>query len=125
MMYTARTMPRKVDPASDFGKRLHRLRVERGLTQAQLAEAIGSSQRAISHYETVAEYPPAAVVVDLAKALRVTADELLGIRKMKPQKESGEKRRLRRKFQQVLALPEKDRRAIMRMINSLVAARQR
>ena len=68
---------KQVRKRSEFGKRLHSLRLSRGLTQTQLANAIGSSQRAISHYETVADYPPPAVIVDLAKALRVSTDELL------------------------------------------------
>jgi len=118
------TMPKKVEPVSDFGKRLYELRTERGLTQAQLADAIDSSQRSISHYETVADYPPPQVIIALARALKVSTDELLGIKKQKPPKQPAEVRKLQRKFRQVLSLPEKDRRAIMRMINSLVAAKQ-
>ena len=114
-----------MDPTSEFGRRLHALRTARGLTQTELAEAIGSSQRAISHYETVADYPPAAVIIELAKALGASTDELLGAKNGTPAKESRQDRLLRRKFQQVAFLPEKDRRAIFRMINSLVAAHQR
>jgi transcriptional regulator with XRE-family HTH domain len=116
-------MPRKVRPASAFGERLAELRAERGITQIQLAEMIGSSQRAISAYETVAEYPPTPVVVELAKVLKVSADELLGLKppKRAAKTEDPEVRRLWKKFQQVLALPEKDRRAVIRLVNSLVA----
>lgn len=116
-------MPRKVQAASAFGERLAELRAERGITQIQLAEMIGSSQRAVSHYETVAEYPPTAVVVQIAEVLKVSADELLGLKPpKKPAKaEDPEVRRLWKKFQQVLALPEKDRRAVVRLVNSLVA----
>ena len=74
-------MPRKKRPDSDFGKRLVALRRARGLTQVQLAEAIGATQRAISYYETEASYPPAPVVVDLARGLGVTTDELFGLKK--------------------------------------------
>jgi len=118
-------MPKKVEPTSAFGRRLHALRRARGLTQTELADAIGSSQRAISHYETIADYPPAAVIVELARVLHVSTDELLGVKQSKAPKESAAIRRLWRKFQQVLSLPEKDRRAIIRMINSLVSAQQR
>jgi transcriptional regulator with XRE-family HTH domain len=118
-------MPKKVQPGSEFGERLYNLRKQRGWTQIQLAEAIGSTQRAISRYETVAEYPPASVIVELAKALKVTSDELLGLKKPKPVKQDPETQRLWKKFVHVLELSEKDRRAIMRMINSLRAARQR
>ncbi len=34
-------------------------------------------------------------------------------------------RRLWKKFQQVLSLPEKDRRAVIRLVNSLVSAKAR
>lgn len=119
------TMPRKVPPASAFGERLAELRAERRITQGQLAEMIDSSQRAISHYETVAEFPPTAVVVQLAEALKVSTDELLGVKPLRAARaaEDPEVRRLWKKFQQVLSLPEKDRRAVIRLINSLVAAK--
>jgi len=113
----------KID--SGFGQRLIALRRLRGMTQVQLAEAIDSTQRAISHYETFGGYPPAPVLVVLAKALGVTADELLGIKPPRPdaRSEDPETRRLWRKFQQVSALPEKDQRAVIRLINSLAGAR--
>jgi transcriptional regulator with XRE-family HTH domain len=124
-------MPKKVPPSSEFGERLMRLRIARGLTQTQLADAIDSSQRAISRYETIAEFPPTHVVVQLARALDVTTDELLGF---KPPKKIGvgngggphdpETRRLWKKFQQVRGLPEKDQRAVIRLLNSLVAGQR-
>jgi transcriptional regulator with XRE-family HTH domain len=126
-MGTLSAMPRKVPPTFAFGERLARLRVERGLTQTQLAELIESSQRAISRYETIAELPPAAVLVKLAKALDVTSDELLGLRppkKVPAPKQDPETKRLWRKFQQIRSLPEKDQRAVIRLINSLVTSTQ-
>lgn len=61
--------------------------------------------------------------VELAKALKVSADELLGIESVKARglAESPEKRRLWRKFQQVMELPERDQRAVIRLVNSLAA----
>jgi transcriptional regulator with XRE-family HTH domain len=110
-------MPKKVPPSSAFGRRLTELRLARGLTQTQLAELIDSTQRCISRYETVAEFPPAATVIDLAQALKVSADELLGLRTPRPPQaqDDPETRRLWKKFQQVATLPEKDRRAVIRL----------
>ena len=51
-------MPKKVQPSSEFGERLTALRKARGLTQVQLAEMIGSTQRAVSRYETIADRAP-------------------------------------------------------------------
>ncbi len=120
-------MPKKVEASSEFGRRLVELRRARGLTQTQLADAIGSSQRAISSYETVAEFPPAAAIVELARVLEVTTDELFGLKPTRSANGHGdpETRRLWKKFQQVAALPEKDRRAVIRLVNSLVEVKGR
>lgn len=50
-------MPKKKMPATAFAERLYKLRSARGLTQTQLAEAIGSNQRMISYYENHADFP--------------------------------------------------------------------
>lgn len=117
-------MPRKKWPDSGFGERLRSLRKARGLTQVQLAEAISSTQRAVSHYETVANYPPPPVIAQLAEALGASTDELLGLKPARAlaEKAPPKERRLWKKFRQVLDLPEKDQRAIIRLVNSLVAA---
>jgi transcriptional regulator with XRE-family HTH domain len=114
-------MPKKVRPASVFGERLTALRKARGLTQVELARKIGSSQRAISRYETVADRAPAPVLAKLALALGVSTDELLGVRSSASAgpADDPETRRLWKKFQRVLELPEKDRRAVIRLVNSL------
>ena len=62
-----------------FGERLAAIRKERGVTQAQLGEAVGVSI-VIAYYETESDQPPGALLVDICKTLRVSADELLGIK---------------------------------------------
>jgi transcriptional regulator with XRE-family HTH domain len=122
----ALAMPKKVRPSSAFGERLAALRKARGLTQIQLAEKIDSTQRAISRYETVADRAPAPVLARLAQALGVSTDQLLGVRRIRPATSLAhdpDARRLWKKFQQVMALPEKDRRAVIRLVNSLVTAK--
>jgi transcriptional regulator with XRE-family HTH domain len=113
-------MPSKKEPHTAFGKRLFTLRKTRGLTQVQLAEALGTTQRVISHYETNAELPPSSIIIPLARVLAVSTDELLGL---KPARSNGnssvEKQRLWKRFQKMEALPTKDQRAVIRLINSL------
>ena len=58
-------------------ERLSRLRKERGWTQVELAERVGLSQTLISDYERGRLRLNADIVVRLANALEVTADELL------------------------------------------------
>jgi transcriptional regulator with XRE-family HTH domain len=108
-----------------FGQRLAELRKLRGLTQVQLAQKLDSTQRAITYYENEASYPPVDTIVELAKILGVTTDELLGISNGNPVAKSvdltsdPELRRLWRKFQQIARWPEKDRNAVIRIINTM------
>lgn len=119
-------MPRRKWPAADFAERLIALRKARGLTQTQLAKLIGSSQRAICYYETEAKFPPAPVLALLAQSLKVTTDELLGL---KPVSDTGawlppSERRLWKKFREVLDFPVRDQRVVIRLISSLAKAQQ-
>ena len=116
-------MPRYRKPSSPFAERLVAVRQARGLSQVELARRIGGTQRAISYYEVEATFPPAEAIIKLAKALRVSTDELMGLRRLKEESKDQEDQRLWKKFRQARLLPEKDQRAIARMINSLVAAR--
>lgn len=118
---------RKLQPSTEngFAQRLVAIRTARELTQTQLAKKTGLTQRTISHYETGAGYPPAPTVVELASVLQITTDELLGakpIKNAKTQKMTPDKKRLWTKFKQLLDLPEKDQRAVIRMVNSLSKA---
>jgi len=120
-------LPRKKQPSptsTGFGARLAQLRQARGITQVQLAQAASTTQRAISYYENEAGYPPVDAIIRLAEALDVSADELLGMRDSKPRTakkkpEDSQDKRLWKKFRQVASLPEKDQRAVIRLINSL------
>ena len=66
------------------------------------------------------------MIVRKATALRVSTDEILGAKpphKIARAKEDPETKRLWKKFQQVMTLPEKDRRAVIRLVTPLVAAK--
>jgi transcriptional regulator with XRE-family HTH domain len=119
----ADAMPRKKYGETSFGERLQAIRKARGLTQVQLAEAAETTQRAVSYYETEAGFPPAPAVIALARALKITTDELLGVKppKIERVKEDPEARRQWKRFQRISTLPERDQKAVARLINSLVA----
>ncbi len=57
---------------------LRPLRLQAGLTQAALAEQLGVSDRAVSRWELGEAYPDVALLPDLAMALHVSVDALLG-----------------------------------------------
>jgi transcriptional regulator with XRE-family HTH domain len=106
-----------------FGPRLAELRMSRGLTQAELGTKVGASQRVIAYYESHEAQPPGAMLVDLAKALKVSADELLGLKAVK-EKTSPKQARLLKRLQQVEKLPPADQRAVLKFVDALVASRR-
>jgi transcriptional regulator with XRE-family HTH domain len=118
-------MPAKRTPKTPFGQRLFALRTARGYTQIGLAKALGTTQRVISYYETKGELPPPDFLVALVRTLGVSTDELLGLKsaKLEHRKEDPKQRRLWKRFQRMASLPERDQRAVIRLINSLVSSK--
>ena len=57
---------------------IKRLRLEKNLTQEQLAAKLGISAQAVSKWETSETYPDGTLLVPLANELEVSLDELFG-----------------------------------------------
>lgn len=62
-----------------FGDRLRLLRESRGLTQTELAAMCRTSQYMMSYWETRDYAPAGQLLIDLCKALKVSADYLVGL----------------------------------------------
>ena len=102
-----------------FGDRLAEMRQSRAMTQADLAQAVGVSRRVIAYYEHQDAQPPGAMLVDLAKALRVSADQLLGLKPPKD-KTSPKTARLLKRLQKVERLPPTDQRVVLKLVDGLL-----
>lgn len=118
-------MARKLSGASAFSRNLRRLRKERGLSQYDLAELTGLSQRMIHHYETYVSEPPLSKVELIARALKVKASALLE----NPQEEelgdaSQFDMRSLKKLRDILELPPNDRSFLYRTLNNLIRKNQ-
>lgn len=113
---------KKVD--ATIGKRLARLRRERGFTQVELAERIGVVQTVISDYERGKLRPHPDILIKLTKALEVSADVILGLEKPKKNGLTVNRRFLRR-LKRVDALPQRDQEALLRTIDAFLTARAR
>ena len=61
-----------------FSENIKKFRLEKKLTQEQLAVKLGISPQAVSKWETSEVYPDGALLLPLAKALSVSLDELFG-----------------------------------------------
>ena len=59
----------------------------------------------------------------MARRFRILTDELLGLNPPKVQRidDDSEARRMWKRFQRVTSLPERDQKAVLRLINSLVS----
>ncbi len=110
-------------PPDSFAARLAALRRSRGLTQDELGRAAGSSQRMIAHYENTPDaQPPADVLAELARALRVSTDVLLGIAPLSEDVSSAVYR-LRKRLRKVEELPSDDQKTVLKIVDALLEKR--
>lgn len=61
-----------------FGESLRQIREERGMTQEQLAEFLGTTKQVISRYEIGQRVPKLTVAQEYARRLGVTLDRIAG-----------------------------------------------
>lgn len=63
----------------NMGEKLYSLRIEKKLTQKQLAARIGLTISAVSSYESGSRYPSFETLIKLARIFHVSTDYLLGL----------------------------------------------
>ncbi len=103
----------------NFGMRLARLRRAAGYSLRELATEVGISHRMLVYYEKHSQHPPAHLLPQLTKALGVSADQLLGMEKLKS---NGRVRdtKLWRRFSQVEKLPTPQRKQITQILDAFL-----
>lgn len=116
--------------ARRIGEHIARLRKERGITQVEMAERLGLSQSIVSKYESGELRLHAELIVRLAEVFRTSTDEVLGVKSATASGGGAEhggrtEQRLMKKLRQVAQLPERDQRAVLRLINSVAAGQGR
>jgi transcriptional regulator with XRE-family HTH domain len=107
-----------------LGARIARLRREKGLTQAELAEALQVSQPVISDYENDVIRLPTDALVQIAELLGTSTDELLGIKAATTRTSANnsiKNRRLYRRMQEIEKLPRRDQEALLRTIEAFIS----
>lgn len=108
--------------ARAIGERLASLRKAKGLTQVDVAGALGLAQGLVSKYETGDLLLHGELIVEFARVLGVSADDILGIhsRRAKPALPAVDKT-LARRLAQLQALPRRDRDALLRTLDAFLA----
>jgi len=104
----------------DIKNNLKNIRKSRGLTQEELAKKSGLTQRVIAYYENETERISSTPLIELAKALEVSTDEILGLKQISSnlQLQINESKLLK-KLKKVMQLERRDQYAVFQLINSL------
>lgn len=63
----------------NFGEKLKELRIEKGLTQKQLAERLDNAQSAINYWENNKQEPSISALKKICIFFDISADYLLGL----------------------------------------------
>jgi len=67
----------------DFGQKLKKLRIDKGLSQSELARRVNITKSMISAYENSLRLPSFDVLINIANCFHVSSDYLLGVTREK------------------------------------------
>ena len=117
---------KKDDLSFDFGRRLKAVRQKKGLTQAQLAQKMGLTLRAITYYEGESTNPSLQFIENAAKTLGVSQAALLGsdtkeIGSLPTNEEKGLIKALKQRLTKLNSLSKKDQESLVSVIDGLLA----
>jgi len=110
---------RKTDVIESFGERLAQLRKAAGYTQVEFAAEIGITQRMVAYYEAPGAQPPAHLLPQMAQALGVGTDVLLGMSAPRRVKKIGASR-LERRLIQIEKLDTQAKRQIAQILDTFI-----
>jgi len=114
-------LPPVTNSNETIGQRIARFRKTLGMTQKQLAEKIGIDRFLVSDYERGKIRLYDEMLARFAIALKVSTDELLGIKKNNYDKHIPSLRLMRRIYK-IDILPENKKKAILKTIDDLIKA---
>ena len=106
--------------ATKLGKRISAARRDAGLTQQQLADKLGVTQRVVTYWEREAVGLKAEQLTALSEALGVTLDKLMG-RPQPKRRGNGPAGRARLVFERVSSLPRSQQQSVLDTIEAIIA----
>lgn len=123
----AATMTISVEERAFFvslGERIASLRREHGVTQVQLAEALGVSQQTMQSYEVGRRRIPVSALPAVARTLSVSLDELFG-EESKGSGKRGPAPRIQQRLERLAQLPRNQQRLVMDMLDAALGQHSR
>lgn len=106
---------------SEYGSHLASLRKAAGLTQQQLADAIGVKQSNIAFWERAAKPPRGEVIPSLASALGVSIPVVLMQAEERTSRHRGPASKVEQLIEEVTKLPRRRQQQITAMIEAMLA----
>jgi transcriptional regulator with XRE-family HTH domain len=104
-----------------LGARVAELRKAQGITQIQMAEALGVSQQTINSYEVGRRRIPVSTLPILATLLAISIDELLlGEKSKRASNKRGPTSKLQQQMERVSLLPRAKQKFVMEMIDTVI-----
>jgi transcriptional regulator with XRE-family HTH domain len=100
-----------------LGRAIAKLRKERGLTQAQLAEMLGISQQHMLSFEKGRRRVPAAALPKLSEVLGVPIEDLLGA--SAPKSKRGPAPKLLKQLDRLQQLPKSQQNIVHQMLEGI------
>ena len=108
----------------ELGLRMAELRRQQGITQVQLAEALGVSQQTLQGYEAGRRRIPVSALTTLARALGVSLEALMGEPVTKTAKR-GPAPKLAQHMERISQLPRTQQQFVMKMLDTVLAQQGR
>ena len=103
----------------ELGARVAQLRKEQNLTQVQLAELLGIAQQMVASYEIGRRRIPVSMLPNLAHALAVPVEALLGLKNGAGKR--GPTPLLQRQIERLSRLPKAQQKVVMKMLEGVLS----
>lgn len=106
-----------------MGERIAEARKAQGLTQVQLAQALGVAQQVVASYEVGRHRIPSSFLPRLARALAMPVEELIGEEAQRSKR--GPAPKLLQQVERIQRLPKSKQRFVMEMLDTVLAQASR
>jgi transcriptional regulator with XRE-family HTH domain len=116
--------PPKSKKRSEFGQRLHDARQVRGISQNQVAEALGITQPSYADWERSAVALKPDYLTNLAVVLGISVEYLLGVTTLRARAANGPTGKLRRLFEEANRLPRHQQQRVISIIEDMLVAQR-
>ena len=104
----------------EMGQRIAQFRKAKGLTQVQLAEALGIAQQTMAHYEGGSLRIAVALLKELTRLLDVSFEELIGEPSPAHKKKRGPHSKLEQQMLKIQQLPRTKQKFVMEMLDTVI-----